>query len=165
MLAALVLAGIMAAPLGTAALLVRSRPRVRTTGAWPATRRFAFALAGTAVLAAIVAVAMRLLGVTEHNTIAGVAGLVVASLLWLPVTRNWSPRAHLCWASSTYLFAVYLVYALEWTFASHLGAGEHGRRRAAVVPRGGRRADVLRLPVGTVRRARHRALAPQARPA
>jgi hypothetical protein len=46
---------------------------------------------------------------------------VLAGLLWLPVTRNWSPRAHLCWASSTYLFAVYLVYALEWTFASRLG--------------------------------------------
>jgi cellulose synthase/poly-beta-1,6-N-acetylglucosamine synthase-like glycosyltransferase len=120
-LAALVLAGIMAAPLGTAALLVRSRPRVRTTGAWPATRRFAFALAGTAVLAAIVAVAMRLLGVTEHNTIAGVAGLVVASLIWLPVTRRWNARGHLCWASSVFLFVVYLAYVLDWTFASHLG--------------------------------------------
>ena len=27
---------------------------------------------------------------------------------------------------STYLFAVYLVYALEWTFASDLGPAEHG---------------------------------------
>ncbi|MGE5293061.1 MAG: glycosyltransferase [Micromonosporaceae bacterium] len=122
MLAALVLAGILAAPLGTAVLLVRSKPRGRTTGAWPATRRFAFALAGTAVLAAIVAVAMRLLGVTEHNTVAGVAGLVAASLIWLPVTRRWNARGHLCWASSIFLFVVYLAYVLDWTFASHLGA-------------------------------------------
>jgi cellulose synthase/poly-beta-1,6-N-acetylglucosamine synthase-like glycosyltransferase len=120
-LAALVLAGILAAPLGTAALLVRSGHRGRATGTWPAARRFAFALAGTAVLAAIVAVLMRLLGVTEHNTIAGVAGLVVGSLVWLPVTRRWNARAHLCWASSIFLFVVYLAYVLDWTLASHLG--------------------------------------------
>ncbi|HUY50115.1 MAG TPA: hypothetical protein VMV92_31160 [Streptosporangiaceae bacterium] len=95
MLAALVLAGILAAPLGTAALLVRSKPRTRTAGAWPATRQFAFAVAGTAVLAAIVAAVLRLLGVTERNTIAGVAGLVVGSLIWLPVTRRWNARGHL----------------------------------------------------------------------
>src|SRR6266487_1753277 len=111
----------MAAPLGTAALLVRSKPRARTTGTWPSARRFVFALAGTAVLAAIVAVAMRLLGVTQHNTIAGVAGLAVGSLVWLPVTRRWNARAHLCWASSIFLFVVYLAYVLDWTFASHLG--------------------------------------------
>ena len=122
MLAALVLAGILAAPLGTAALLIRSRPRTRTAGAWPATRRFAFALAGTAVLAAIVAAALRLLGGTEHNTIAGVAGLVAGSLIWVPVTRRWNARGHLCWSSSIFLFAVYLAYVLDWTFASHLGA-------------------------------------------
>src|SRR6266542_2522171 len=112
----------MAAPLGTAALLVRSKPRARTTGAWPASRRFVFALAGTAVLAAIVAVAMRLLGVTEHNTIAGVAGLVPASLIWLPVARRWNARGHPCWAASIFLFVVFLASVLDWTFASHLGA-------------------------------------------
>src|SRR6266704_1624208 len=112
----------MAAPLGTAALLVRSKPRARTTGAWPAARRFVFALAGTAVLAVVVAAAMRLLGVTEHNTIAGVAGLVVASLIWLPVTRRWNARGRLCWSSSIFLFVVYLAYVLDWTFTSHLGA-------------------------------------------
>jgi glycosyltransferase involved in cell wall biosynthesis len=121
-LAALVLAGILAAPLGTAALLAGSRPPGRTAGAWPATRRLALALAGTAVLAATVAVAMRLLGVTEHNMIAGVAGLVAASLVWLPLTRRWNARGHLCWTSSTFLFVVYLAYVLDWTFASHLGA-------------------------------------------
>jgi cellulose synthase/poly-beta-1,6-N-acetylglucosamine synthase-like glycosyltransferase len=127
MLAALVLAGILAAPAGTAALLVGSGHPRRTTGAWPATRRFTFAIAGTVVLAALVAVAMRLLGVTEHNTIAGVAGLVAGSLLWLPVTRRWNARGHLCWATSIFLFAVYLAYVLDWTFSSHLGpASEAG---------------------------------------
>ena len=68
------------------------------------------------LLAAIV------LKASEHNLVAGVAGLVFASLVWLPVTRRWSARAHVCWASSVFLFVVYLTYALEWTFHSHLGA-------------------------------------------
>ena len=38
------------------------------------------------------------------------------------MTRRWSARAHVCWASSVFLFVVYLTYALEWTFDSHLGA-------------------------------------------
>ena len=127
MLAALVLAGVIAAPAGTAALLIGSGHPRRTTGAWPATRRFAAAIIGTAVLAALVAAAMRLLGVTEHLTIAGVAGLVAGSLIWLPVTRRWNARGHLCWATSIFLFAVYLAYVLDWTFASHLGpASEAG---------------------------------------
>jgi cellulose synthase/poly-beta-1,6-N-acetylglucosamine synthase-like glycosyltransferase len=43
------------------------------------------------------------------------------SLLWLPVTRRWSARAHVCWAATTYLFLAYLVFMIDWTFASHLG--------------------------------------------
>jgi cellulose synthase/poly-beta-1,6-N-acetylglucosamine synthase-like glycosyltransferase len=120
-LAALVLAGIIGAPLGTAALLVGSGHPSRTHGAWPATRRLTFAIVGTLVVAAGVAVFMRLLGVTERNDIAGVAGLVVGSLIWLPVTRRWNARGHLCWSSSIFLFVVYLAYVLDWTFASHLG--------------------------------------------
>jgi len=120
-LAALVLAGILGAPVGTAVLLIGTGHPSRTAGAWPATRRFAFAVAGTVVLGALVAVAMRLLGVTERNTIAGVAGLVAGSLIWLPVTRRWNARGHLCWATSIFLFVVYLAYVLDWTFASDLG--------------------------------------------
>ena len=48
--------------------------------------------------------------------------MIAASLVWLPATRRWKARAHLCWASSVFLFVVYLAYALEWTIASHLGA-------------------------------------------
>ena len=121
MLAALLLAGIVAAPLGSAALFVRARPRARVAGAWAASRRFILALVGTAVLAAAAAGVLRLLHATEHNLVAGVAGVVVASLIWLPVTRRWSARAHLCWSSSVFLFVVYLVFALRWTFESHLG--------------------------------------------
>jgi cellulose synthase/poly-beta-1,6-N-acetylglucosamine synthase-like glycosyltransferase len=73
------------------------------------------------VFAAAAAGVLYLLHATEANLVIGAGAVVLAGVLWLPVTRNWSPRAHLCWASSTYLFVVYLVYALEWTFASHLG--------------------------------------------
>jgi len=73
------------------------------------------------VLAAVVAGVLRLLHATEHNLVAGVAGVAVGSLIWLPVTRRWSAGAHLCWSSSVFLFVVYLVFALRWTFESHLG--------------------------------------------
>lgn len=50
MLGALLLAGIVSAPTSSAALFVPARLRRRVTGAWPATRRFVFALVATAVL-------------------------------------------------------------------------------------------------------------------
>ena len=122
MLAALLLAGIVAAPLGSAGLFLPVKRRARGGGTWPAIRRFVLAVLGTVVLAALVAEALRLFGVSAHNLVAGIAGVVVASLVWLPITRRWNARAHLCWASSVFLFAVYLTFALEWTFQSHLGA-------------------------------------------
>jgi len=122
MLQALLLAGILAAPLGSAALFVPTRRGARGAGTWPAVRRSVLALIGTAVLAAAVAAILRELGASEHNLVAGAAGLVFACLIWMPVTRRWSARAHLRWASSVFLFVVYLTYALEWTFDSHLGA-------------------------------------------
>ena len=121
MFGALLLAGLVSAPLGTIALLVRARRPARTTGTWPTTRRFAFAIAGTVVLAAIVVGVLKLLGESEGNEIAGAAGLVAGSLVWLPVTRRWTARAHLCWAASIFLFVVYLAFVLDWIFASHLG--------------------------------------------
>src|SRR5580700_202084 len=121
MLQALLLAALIAAPLGSAALFVPARLIDRGAGTWPAVRRVVLAVIGTAVLAVAVAGALRLIGATEHNLLAGAAGVVVASLIWLPVTRRWSARAHLCWASTVFLFVVYLVYAIEWTFHSNLG--------------------------------------------
>jgi cellulose synthase/poly-beta-1,6-N-acetylglucosamine synthase-like glycosyltransferase len=121
MIESLLLAGLVAAPLGSAGLFLRARRRRRTAGFWPSARRLTLAVVGTCILAAIAAGALRLIGVSQHNLIAAVAGLVFASLVWLPVTRRWNARAHLCWASSVFLFVVYLTFALEWTFASHLG--------------------------------------------
>src|SRR5215468_2346893 len=122
MLQALLLAGLVAAPLGSLALFVPMRRRAGRAGAWSAIRRFVLAVAGTVLLAAAVALALKLLGVSQHNLIAGVAGVVFASLIWLPVTRRWSARAHLAWSSTVFLFVVFLVYALEWTLDSHIGA-------------------------------------------
>src|SRR6202035_3147705 len=121
MLQALLLAALVAAPLGSAALFVPARLVDRGAGTWPAVRRVVLAVIGTAVLAAAVGGVLRLIGATEHNLLAGAAGVVAASLIWLPVTRRWSARAHLCWSSTVFLFVVYLVFALEWTFESHLG--------------------------------------------
>ncbi len=121
MLAALVLAGLIAAPIGTAGLLVQSRRRAATAGAWPAVRRFTLAIGGTVVLAAIVVASLRLLGDSEHLAIEGAAGLAVSSLVWLPVTRRWNARGHLCWSATIFLFVVYLAFVLQWTFDSHLG--------------------------------------------
>ena len=122
MLAALVLAGIVAAPLGTAGLLIQAHRQSRSAGTWPAIRRFSLAIGGTIVLAAIVIGALRLLGDSEHLAIEGAAGLAVSSLIWLPVTRRWNARGHLCWSSTIFLFVVYLAFVLQWTFDSHLGA-------------------------------------------
>jgi hypothetical protein len=121
MLAALLLAGIVAAPLGTAALFAGAQPRAGAGGAWAAARRLLLDLLGTVLVAAAVAGVLRLLHATERNLVAGVAGLVVASLIWLPATRRWTARAHLCWSSSVFLFVTYLVFALRWTFESDLG--------------------------------------------
>src|SRR5689334_12081154 len=121
MLQAMLLAGLVAAPLGSLALFVPIRRHARRAGTWPAIRRLVLAVLGTVVLAAAVVVTLRLLSASRHNLIAGVAAVVFASLVWMPVTRRWSARAHLCWASTVFLFVVFLIYALEWTFDSHLG--------------------------------------------
>jgi glycosyltransferase involved in cell wall biosynthesis len=121
MLAALLLAGMVAAPLGSALLFMPTRRRRHGAGTWPAIRRVVLAVAGTAVLAAAVAGVLKLLSVSEHKLITGAAGVVIASLIWLPVTRRWRARAHLCWASSIFLFVTYLAFALDWSFTSHLG--------------------------------------------
>src|SRR5215472_12933797 len=120
MLETLLLAAIVAAPVGSASLFLPGRHRSARAGAWSAIRRFVLAVVGTAVLAAVVAGGLKLLGVSQSNLT--VAGVVFASLIWLPVTRRWNARAHLAWASTVFLFIVYLAYALDWTINSHLGA-------------------------------------------
>ena len=121
MLSAALLTGLVAAPIATALLFVRPVFNGRASGGWPWTRRLVLALAGTLLLAAVSAGLLALIGVTAQNLVAGAAGLVVTSIVWLPVTRRWSARAHLCWAATTYLFVAYLAFMLEWTFRSGLG--------------------------------------------
>ena len=120
---ALLLAGILAAPLGFAGLLMPVTRHARTAaGPWPAIRRLMFAVVATTALAAVVAVSLRLLRVSGHGQAVGITGVVCASLAWLPATRRWTARAHLCWASGTFVVIVYLTVALERTFASGSGA-------------------------------------------
>jgi cellulose synthase/poly-beta-1,6-N-acetylglucosamine synthase-like glycosyltransferase len=121
MFGALLIAGLVAAPICTIGLLTRARRPLRTVGTWPSTRRFALALIGTVALGAIVAGVLRLLSEPESNVIAGAAGIIVGSLVWLPVTRRWTARAHLCWAASIFLFMIYLAFVLNWIVVSHLG--------------------------------------------
>ena len=47
--------------------------------------------------------------------------MAAASLAWLPVTRGWNARGHLCWSTTIFLFVAYLAFVLNWTFASNLG--------------------------------------------
>jgi hypothetical protein len=123
MLEALLLAGMIAAPLGSIALLMPVPTRTGKPGTWSATRRFLLAVIGTVILAVLVAGVLKLLGVSQHNLILGIAGVAFASVVWLPATRQWSARAHLCWATSVFLFVTYLAYALDWTITSNLGPG------------------------------------------
>ena len=87
MLAVLLLAGVVAAPVSSAALFVPIRRRGRAAGRWPAVRRFLLALVGTAVLAAVVAAVLRFTGVPVPRTAIAVAGLVFASLVWFWAAR------------------------------------------------------------------------------
>src|SRR6266487_4487468 len=121
MLETLLLAAIVAAPVGSASLFLPARRRTRATGTWSAIRRFVLAVVGTVLLIAVVAGGLRLLGVSRPNLSTAIAGVAFASLVWLPVTRRWNARAHLAWASTVFLFVIYLTYALDWTFASNLG--------------------------------------------
>ncbi|HEY7260629.1 MAG TPA: glycosyltransferase, partial [Trebonia sp.] len=62
-----------------------------------------------------------LLGVPRTDIVVAAAGLIAMSIAWLPATRRWNAAGHLAWASSVFLFAGYLAFILQWTFASHLG--------------------------------------------
>src|SRR6185437_10631914 len=93
MLEALVIAGLVAAPLGSAALFLPARHHWRAASVWAAIWRVILAVSGSAMLAAAAAGVLYLLRATEENLIMGSAAVALAGLVWLPVTRNWSPRA------------------------------------------------------------------------
>jgi len=128
MLSALLLGGLVAAPIATVALFLPGLSRTRRHDEWwRLTGRTILSLIWTAALVAAVAAVLSAIGVTRANIEAAAAGLALTSIVWLPATRRWGPRAHVCWAATTYVFAVYLAFMLWWTFASHLGiAGTAG---------------------------------------
>jgi cellulose synthase/poly-beta-1,6-N-acetylglucosamine synthase-like glycosyltransferase len=121
MLAAFLLAGLFSAPLATLSLFTRALRTSGSAGTWSSIRRLVVSAVVSVVLAALTAGFLHLLDVTRTNTIAGAAGLLVISVLWLPATRHWGARAHVAWAATCYLFVAYLAYMLWWTFVSDLG--------------------------------------------
>jgi cellulose synthase/poly-beta-1,6-N-acetylglucosamine synthase-like glycosyltransferase len=121
-LRALLLAGIVSAPTSSAALFVPARYVRRVTGRWPSIRRFVFALVGTAVLAAVIATVLVENQVSRMDTTVAVAAFAAFSVAWLPATRRWNARGHLCWVSSVFLFVSYLAFILQWMLTSPLGA-------------------------------------------
>ena len=121
MLAALLIAGLVAGIVSTGWLLAPFHGReTPSTGVWPWSRRLLLALISTALIDAVVAGTLTAIGATRHNLIAALAGVTLSSLLWLPWTRRWSARGHLCWASTFFLFVAYLAFMLDWTFSSGL---------------------------------------------
>jgi cellulose synthase/poly-beta-1,6-N-acetylglucosamine synthase-like glycosyltransferase len=121
MLASLLLGAVIVGPLATIGLFLPV-PNRFGSGALMWTRRLVLALIGTAVLAAAGGYGVYVLNDSRRYAIAVVAMLVAASAIWLPATRRWNARAHLCWAMNFCLFAVYLVFMLDWTFQTPLGA-------------------------------------------
>jgi hypothetical protein len=128
MLSTLLLAGLFAAPLSTVALFLPTSRRVRRAEepSQRAGRLVASLLTSVAVIAAV-AVILVLIGVTTGHLEGAIVGLALACAIWLPATRRWNARAHVCWSTTTYVFVVYLAFMAWWTFASHLGiAGDVG---------------------------------------
>jgi cellulose synthase/poly-beta-1,6-N-acetylglucosamine synthase-like glycosyltransferase len=119
-LAALLVAGLVAAGLSTVVLLAPFPTSSHAYGAWPWSRRLGLALVATVVVDVVVAGVLFAFGATRHNTSAALIGVTVASLVWLPLTRRWSARGHLCWSTTFFLFAAYLAFMLDWTFSSGL---------------------------------------------
>jgi glycosyltransferase involved in cell wall biosynthesis len=128
MLATMLLAGLVTAPLSVAGLVMPVKRRTRGPGGrWSAAGRLVLAIAAISIVALVVAVSLRLRGISGSDRDAGIASVVIANLAWLPVTRGWMARARVCWASSTFLITVYLAVALRQTLVSRPGiAGPAG---------------------------------------
>ena len=128
MLATMLLAGLVTAPLSVAGLVIPVKRHTRGPGGrWSAAGRLVLAIAAISIVALVVAVSLRLRGISGSDRDAGIASVVIANLAWLPVTRGWMARARVCWASSIFLITVYLAVALRQTLVSRPGiAGTAG---------------------------------------
>ena len=115
MLQAMLLAAIVAAPIGSAALFLPVRRHTRSAGIWSAIRRFGLAVLGTVVLAAAVAAVLRALGVSTSATSSRASTGVVFDEPALDARdQGDGPPVPTCaWRPACSLFVVYLVYALE----------------------------------------------------
>ena len=126
MLASLLLGAVIVGPVATIGLFLPV-PKRFGSGALLWTRRLLLAVIGTAVLAVVGGYGVYVLNDSARYAIAACVVLAAASAVWLPATRRWNARAHLCWAMNFALFAVYLVFMLDWTFQTPLGtAGRIG---------------------------------------
>jgi cellulose synthase/poly-beta-1,6-N-acetylglucosamine synthase-like glycosyltransferase len=117
--------GLLAAGLVTAVvatvIALRYRPRVSRPGRVADLRRTSFAVTGAVLLAFLGGLtALVWTGGRLQRSEQTFVLLLVACLVWLPATRRWNARAHLCWSSSVFLFITYLVFMLRWTFHSPL---------------------------------------------
>ena len=116
----LLLAAIVAATISTVAMFLgRARDHAHGTIMW--SRRLLFAVGGTVLVAAGAAGVAYLIDDRAGGARLSFVLLLLASGLWLPATRRWNARAHLCWSTNVYLYGVYLVYMLDWTLHSPLG--------------------------------------------
>ncbi|MEU4421527.1 glycosyltransferase [Actinoplanes sp. NPDC024001] len=121
MLTTLLLAGLVTAPLSSLMLFLPLRRPREVSGPWPAARRILLSLAVTALFAAVVSVILWRLTDDRSLVLNTVTVFVVASIAWMPFTRQWNARAHVAWASSIFLFAAYLIFITQWTLSSGLG--------------------------------------------
>src|SRR5689334_5176521 len=128
MLATMLLAGLVPAPLSVAGLAMPVKRRTRGPGGrWSAAGRLVLAMAAISIVALVVAISLRLRGISGPDRDAGIASVVMPNLAWLPATRRWLARARVCWASSIFLITVYLAVALRQTLVSRSGtAGTAG---------------------------------------
>jgi glycosyltransferase involved in cell wall biosynthesis len=120
-LAALLLAGLFIAPLSSVLMFVPLRTHWPVVGALAYSRRFVSAVVATVALAAVGYGMSILVGTTPPRALVAAIVVTASSVALLPVTRRWSGRAHVCWAACAYLYVVYLVFIIQWTFVSNLG--------------------------------------------
>ncbi|WP_310964314.1 glycosyltransferase family 2 protein [Nocardioides terrisoli] len=120
MFSGLLLSAIIAAVLATAALFL-PLPQRFGSSAWLWTRRLALSVLGTVVLAVLGAAGIRLYHHGMRTVEVAFVLLLAGSAIWLPLTRRWNARGHLCWSMNVALFVVYLAFMFQWTLASPLG--------------------------------------------